>query len=44
MTNGIDRRQGVALIVVLGFLSIMIMMAVAFLTHARVERQVSGST
>ena len=35
---------GVALIVVLGFLSIMVVMAVAFLTHARVERQVSGST
>jgi hypothetical protein len=39
-----DRRRGVALIVVLGFLSIMIVMAVAFLTHARVERQVSDAT
>ena len=39
-----DRRRGVALIIVLGFLSIMIVMAVAFLTQARVERQVSDST
>lgn len=44
MTNGIDRRRGVALIIVLGFLSIMIVMAVAFLTQARVERQVADST
>ncbi len=41
---GSDRRRGVALIVVLGFLSIMIVMAVAFLTQARVERQVSDAT
>lgn len=41
--NGSGRR-GVALIVVLGFLSILIVMAVAFLTQARVERQVSDST
>ena len=33
-----------ALIVVLGFLSIMVMMAVAFLTHARTERMVAGAT
>lgn len=36
-----ETRRGVALIVVLGFLSIMLMMAIAFLTHARIERQVS---
>jgi hypothetical protein len=39
-----DSRQGVALIVVLGFLSIMVMMAVAFLTHARTERMVADFT
>ena len=39
-----DRRRGVALIVVLGFLTIMIMMALAFLTQARVERLVSDSS
>ncbi|NLB65663.1 MAG: hypothetical protein GX803_04240 [Lentisphaerae bacterium] len=39
-----DRRQGVALIVVLGFLSLMIMMALAFLTQARVERMVAGAS
>lgn len=37
-------RRGVALIVVLGFLSIMVMMAVAFLTQARVERMVAAAT
>lgn len=41
--NG-ETRRGVALIIVLGFLSIMIIMAIAFLTQARVERQVSDST
>jgi len=39
-----DRRQGVALIIVLGFLSIMVMMAVAFLTQSRVERMVSNAS
>jgi len=39
-----SRRRGVALIVVLGFLSIMLMMAVAFLTQARVERMVAGAS
>lgn len=39
-----DRRRGVALIVVLGFLSLMVMMAVAFLTQARVERMVASSS
>ena len=43
-TSGTERRQGVALIVVLGFLSIMVMMAVAFLTQARVERMVAGAS
>ena len=38
-----ESRRGVALIVVLGFLSIMVMMAVAFLTQARVERLVAGA-
>ena len=37
-------KRGVALIVVLGFLSIMIVMAVAFLTQARMERLVSDAT
>jgi hypothetical protein len=37
-------RRGVALIVVLGFLSIMILMALAFLTQARMERMVADST
>ena len=37
-------RRGVALIVVLGFLSLMVMMAVAFLTQARVERMVSSAS
>ena len=36
MTNETDRRRGVALIIVLGFLTIMVLMAVAFLTQARV--------
>ena len=44
VVQGKDRRRGVALIVVLGFLSVMILMAVAFLTHARVERMVSDVT
>lgn len=44
MSNKMDHRRGVALIIVLGFLSIMVMMAVAFLTHARVEREVSNYT
>ena len=39
-----DRRRGVALIIVLGFLSIMILMAVAFLTQARTERLVADSS
>ena len=43
-TNGTDRRQGVALIIVLGFLTLMVLMAVAFLTQARVERMVADST
>ena len=42
--DGQDRRRGVALIIVLGFLSVMILMAVAFLTQARVERLVSASS
>ena len=42
--SGNDSRRGVALIVVLGFLTIMVMMAVAFLTHARMERLVAGFT
>ena len=37
-------RRGVALIVVLGFLALMVMMAVAFLTQARTERMVSDAT
>lgn len=37
-------KRGVALIVVLGFLSIMILMAVAFLTQARMERLVADAT
>ena len=44
MTNETDRRRGVALIIVLGFLTIMVLMAVAFLTQARVERMVADST
>lgn len=39
-----ESRQGIALIVVLGFLSIMLMMAVAFLTQARIERLVAGAS
>ena len=42
--SGSESRNGVALIVVLGFLSIMVMMAVAFLTHARIERMVSDAS
>ena len=42
--GGAEGRRGVALIVVLGFLSIMIVMAVAFLTHARTERMVAAAT
>lgn len=41
---GKDSKRGVALIVVLGFLSIMVMMAVAFLTQARMERLVAGTS
>lgn len=37
-------ERGVALIIVLGFLSLMVMMALAFITQARVERQVARST
>jgi hypothetical protein len=37
-------KRGVALIIVLGFLSIMILMAVAFLTQARTERLVADAT
>ena len=43
-TRGAGQRRGVALIVVLGFLSIMIVMAVAFITQARMERLVSDAT
>lgn len=43
-TSDNGNRRGVALIVVLGFLSIMIVMAVAFLTQARVERLVAGAS
>ena len=39
-----NNRRGVALIIVLGFLALMVMMAVAFLTHARTERMVAGAT
>ena len=42
--RGYKSRNGVALIVVLGFLSIMLMMAVAFLTQARIERLVAGAS
>lgn len=37
-------NRGVALIVVLGFLSIMLLLAVAFLTQARTERMVASAT
>ena len=37
-------ERGVALIIVLGFLGLMLMMAVAFMTQARVERLVSDSS
>jgi len=39
-----DPRRGVALIIVLGFLSIMIIMALAFLTQSRTERLVANSS
>ena len=42
--SGDERRRGVALIVVLGFLAIMLMMAVTFLTQARMERMVADVT
>ncbi len=38
------RKSGVALIIVLGFLGLMVMMAVAFMVQARVERMVADST
>ena len=44
MKQADNGRRGVALIVVLGFLSIMVMMAVAFLTQARVERMVADAS
>ncbi len=37
-------KRGVALIIVLGFLGLMVMMAVAFMIQARVERIVADST
>ena len=37
-------EEGVALIVVLGFLSLMLVIAVAFLSTAQVERQVSDAS
>ena len=37
-------EEGVALIIVLGFLGLMLMMAVTFMTQARVERLVSDSS
>ncbi len=37
-------ERGVALIIVLGFLGLMVMMAVAFMVQARVERMVADST
>lgn len=43
-TAGRKGEQGVALIIVLGFLGLMLMMAVAFMTQARVERLVSDSS
>lgn len=42
--RGDESRRGVALIMVLGFLSIMLMMAVAFVMHARTERMVADFT
>ena len=35
-------ERGVALIIVLGFLGLMVMMAVAFMVQARVERMVAA--
>lgn len=43
-TAGREGERGVALIIVLGFLGLMLMMAVAFMTQARVERLVSDSS
>lgn len=37
-------ERGVALIIVLGFLGLMVMMAVAFMVQARVERMVADTT
>jgi len=39
-----ESKRGVALIIVLGFLSIMIIMALTFLTQSRTERLVAGAT
>ena len=39
--NTQPKREGIALIVVLGFLSILILMAIAFLTNMRTERLVA---
>lgn len=39
-----ESKRGIALIVVLGFLSLMVMMAVMFVGRARVERLVGDST
>ncbi|HBA84952.1 MAG TPA: hypothetical protein DCZ95_12730 [Verrucomicrobia bacterium] len=41
--SNINRRDGIALVVVLGFLSILTMMAVALLTLTRTERLVADS-
>ncbi len=43
-TAGRKGEEGVALIIVLGFLGLMLMMAVTFMTQARVERLVSDSS
>ncbi|MDR0993776.1 MAG: hypothetical protein LBN38_04320 [Verrucomicrobiota bacterium] len=39
-----SRRRGVALIIVLGFLSLMVMLAVAFVIQARIERLVADAS
>ncbi len=39
-----SKQRGVALIIVLGFLGLMVMMAVSFMVQARVERMVADST
>lgn len=39
-----DRRQGIALVVVLGFLSILVLMAVALVTLTRTERLVAATS